>query len=301
MNLRAGHGQFCPLPLPPAPHLVRGVRPNVPPPSPAPDLWVPPPPPSAPHHTCPSPPPLPSGLRPGPPPVPLTLVSGFLGSGKTTLLQRIIRSSAPTARVGVIVNDLAAVNIDAELLRGTTVATATAVDVDAGLLRGGAVTAATASDTVAVAVLPEAVAVADGVDGGQGPMDVGSLIPGLPSKKPRMEGPPVGGGSSSSNAHAPAVGGSSSSNAHAPAVGGSSSSHARAPAGGGTSSSHARAPPAPAHIVELSNGCICCTLRGELVLEVARLLATAAAAGQAGQGGGAAGRGWPAAPGHHRG
>ena len=200
-------------------------------------------------------------------------MSGFLGCGKTTLLQRIIRSSAPTARVGVIVNDLAAVNIDAELLRGTTVATATAVDVDAGLLRGGAVTAATASDTVAVAVLPEAVAVADGVDGGQGPMDVGSLIPGLPSKKPRMEGPPVGGGSSSSNAHAPAVGGSSSS-------------HARAPAGGGTSSSHARAPPAPAHIVELSNGCICCTLRGELVLEVARLLATAAAAGQAGQGGG---------------
>ncbi len=47
----------------------------------------------------------------------MLIVAGFLGSGKTTLLNRLLHDSGGT-RIGVVVNDFGAVNIDAMLVAG---------------------------------------------------------------------------------------------------------------------------------------------------------------------------------------
>ncbi|WP_433593368.1 CobW family GTP-binding protein [Nocardia sp. CA-145437] len=48
--------------------------------------------------------------------IPVLIVAGFLGAGKTTLLNRLLRTR--NARIGVVVNDFGAVNIDAMLVAG---------------------------------------------------------------------------------------------------------------------------------------------------------------------------------------
>jgi len=50
-----------------------------------------------------------------PSPIPLTVLGGWLGAGKTTMVNRILATA--TQRIAVIVNDVGAVNVDAELIR----------------------------------------------------------------------------------------------------------------------------------------------------------------------------------------
>ncbi|NLG54829.1 MAG: GTP-binding protein, partial [Rhodococcus sp.] len=49
--------------------------------------------------------------------IPVVVVAGFLGSGKTTMLNHLLRSNQGV-RVGVIVNDFGAINIDSMLVAG---------------------------------------------------------------------------------------------------------------------------------------------------------------------------------------
>ena len=84
---------------------------------------------------------------------PVTLLSGFLGTGKTTTLTHILSNRAG-ARVGVIVNDVASVNVDGQVVRRSVAPSAApgGLDVDMIELENGCVCCGPQAGALAPAV-----------------------------------------------------------------------------------------------------------------------------------------------------
>ena len=79
--------------------------------------------------------------------MPITVLSGFLGAGKTSFLQHVL-SSQTGVKFGLVVNDMATVNVDAKLIKSETIGSG--VDgVDTLELQNGCVCCSLAEDLIA--------------------------------------------------------------------------------------------------------------------------------------------------------
>jgi G3E family GTPase len=76
---------------------------------------------------------------------PITLLGGFLGAGKTTTLKHLLQNR-DGLRIAVLVNDAAAVNVDADVLRRTTIGQDG--DIEMMQLENGCVCCSSAGDLV---------------------------------------------------------------------------------------------------------------------------------------------------------
>jgi G3E family GTPase len=59
--------------------------------------------------------------------VPVTVLSGFLGAGKTTFLQEVLKNEKKEL-IGLVVNDVASINVDAKMIRQQTVDSLDGID-----------------------------------------------------------------------------------------------------------------------------------------------------------------------------
>ena len=78
--------------------------------------------------------------------MPITVLSGFLGAGKTTFLQHVL-SNKEGKRFGLVVNDMATVNVDAKQIRQQSIGSDDGIDTME--LQNGCVCCTLAEDMIA--------------------------------------------------------------------------------------------------------------------------------------------------------
>ena len=84
------------------------------------------------------------------PSMPITVLSGFLGAGKTTFLRNVLDSSTTKGQsFGLLVNDMASMNIDGKLLKIQSANQANGLDIDTLELENGCVCCTLAEDMLA--------------------------------------------------------------------------------------------------------------------------------------------------------
>ena len=80
------------------------------------------------------------------PPMPITVLSGFLGAGKTTFLNNLL-ANEKGLKVGLVVNDVASINVDAKQIRSKTLTSSGTVDTME--LQNGCICCSLAEDLIA--------------------------------------------------------------------------------------------------------------------------------------------------------
>lgn len=79
-------------------------------------------------------------------PMPITVLSGFLGTGKTTFLNHLLQNQEGL-KVGLVVNDMASVNVDAKQIRSQTINNIDGIDTME--LQNGCICCSLAEDLIA--------------------------------------------------------------------------------------------------------------------------------------------------------